>query len=41
LLSNAKYIYIKNDITTLGTLITEKCTKVGDIDGYVLYVVDE
>ena len=41
LMINAKYVYVKNDITTLGAFFTNKCTKIADVDGYVLYVVNE
>jgi hypothetical protein len=41
LFTNAKYIYVKNDIENVGSYLTTKCTKTNDFNGYVLYVVNE
>ena len=41
LISYAKYIYIKNDITEVGSYLKNKCTQCADIGGYTLYIVNE
>ena len=41
LIANAKYIYIKNDITEIGSYVASNFVKTNEIDGYVLYIKNE
>lgn len=37
----AKYVYIKKDITDIGSYITSKYAKKNEVDGYILYVKND
>ena len=41
LVTYAKYIYVKSDITSVGAYLTNNFTKTIEIDGYVLYIKNE